>query len=40
MDITNLTSPEQAYLGVPAVIPNLCLVYPVTLREIGQIGVQ
>lgn len=38
MDITSLTSPEQAYLGVPAVIEGLCSIYPVTLREIGEIG--
>jgi hypothetical protein len=40
MDITNLTSAEQAYLGVPAVIEGLCSIYPVTLRDIGKIGVK
>jgi hypothetical protein len=38
MDITNLISPEQAYLGVPAVIEGLCSIYPTTLRSIGEIG--
>lgn len=38
MDISNLINPEQAYLGIPAVIEGLCSIYPVTLRDIGRIG--
>lgn len=38
MDISNLINPEQAYLGIPAVIEGLCSIYPTTLKDIGRIG--
>lgn len=40
MDITNLINKEQFYAGIPTEIPNLCSVYPATLREIAKIGVK
>lgn len=40
MDIANLINEEQFYVGIPTQIDNICKVYPVTLREIAQIGVK
>lgn len=40
MDIQSLINEEQFYVGVPAEIDNICKVYPVTLREIAQVGVK
>lgn len=38
MDITNLISIEKCMAGIPVEIPKLCTIYPVTLREIANIG--
>lgn len=40
MDIANLINEEQFYVGIPTQIDNICKVYPVTLREIAQVGVK
>ena len=40
MDIANLIKEEQFYVGIPTQIDNICKVYPVTLREIAQVGVK
>ena len=38
MDIQNLINPEQFFVGIPTEIKNICKVYPVTVREIAEIG--
>lgn len=40
MDIQNLINKEQFFVGIPTEIENICKIYPVTLREIAQIGVK
>ena len=48
MDITSLINIEQFMAGIPTEVPNindemfpiLCRIYPLTLREIAQIGVK
>ena len=40
MNITNLINYEQFYCGIPTEIPQLCSIYPATLREIARVGVK
>lgn len=38
MDIANLIKKEQFFAGIPTEIGSICKVYPVTLKEIAQVG--
>ena len=38
MDIANLIKKEQFFVGIPTEIGSICKVYPVTLKEIAQVG--
>lgn len=40
MDTTNLINKEKFLCGIPTEIEGLCLLYPVTLREIAKIGIK
>jgi phenylalanyl-tRNA synthetase alpha subunit len=40
MDNTNLISKEKFLCGLPTEIEGLCLVYPLKLREIAQVGIK
>ena len=40
MDIANLIRKEQFFVGIPTEIENICKIYPVTLKEIAQVGVK